>query len=324
MNIQEIRAKYPQYGDLSDDQLGKALHAKFYADMPFDDFAQKVGLSVKAKAESPITGAEELAGNPLTRFALGAASPFLGAAQLGAEALGDKTGSETLRQLEEMKKRGMVANERLQSERAAKIAAAGGFSQTPTPQQDANRAPDGAPFDVSGLAGTVMSPAVLAAMKIPAAASVLGRAGQGAAIGAGLGAASPVTSEGDFASAKAAQIGTGALIGGLVPPAIDAVRAVGSKAIDILAPIFGGSRQRAAKILADIVGEKRPQVEAELSKPNVLVPGSQPTGAEAASAAGSTELSGLQRNVASQLQPSQYSDIGKAQEAARRASIQSF
>lgn len=45
MNIREVRAKYPQYSDLSDEQLGKALHAKFYADMPFDEFSAKVGLT---------------------------------------------------------------------------------------------------------------------------------------------------------------------------------------------------------------------------------------------------------------------------------------
>lgn len=48
MNIADIRKQYPQYGDLSDEQLGKALHAKFYSDMPFADFSQKVGLSAPA------------------------------------------------------------------------------------------------------------------------------------------------------------------------------------------------------------------------------------------------------------------------------------
>lgn len=51
MNIQEIRQKYPQYSDLSDDQLGKALHSKFYADMPYDEFAAKAGLGAAPKQE---------------------------------------------------------------------------------------------------------------------------------------------------------------------------------------------------------------------------------------------------------------------------------
>jgi hypothetical protein len=47
MNIQEVRQQYPQYSDLSDEQLAKALHAKFYADMPLGDFVQKVGLKAE-------------------------------------------------------------------------------------------------------------------------------------------------------------------------------------------------------------------------------------------------------------------------------------
>lgn len=43
--MQEVRAKYPQYNDMSDDQLAGALHKKFYSDMPFDQFAGKIGLA---------------------------------------------------------------------------------------------------------------------------------------------------------------------------------------------------------------------------------------------------------------------------------------
>lgn len=42
--IAEVRQKYPQYADMSDDQLGQALHKKYYSDMPFTDFASKIGL----------------------------------------------------------------------------------------------------------------------------------------------------------------------------------------------------------------------------------------------------------------------------------------
>lgn len=44
MNIQEIRQQYPQYEDLSDEQLAQGLHKKFYADMPYAEFSQKIGL----------------------------------------------------------------------------------------------------------------------------------------------------------------------------------------------------------------------------------------------------------------------------------------
>jgi hypothetical protein len=48
MNIAEIREKYPQYADLSDDQLAQGLHKKYYSDMPFSDFASKIGMGSAA------------------------------------------------------------------------------------------------------------------------------------------------------------------------------------------------------------------------------------------------------------------------------------
>jgi hypothetical protein len=42
--IAEVRAQYPQYKDMSDVELAGALHQKFYADMPADQFAEKIGL----------------------------------------------------------------------------------------------------------------------------------------------------------------------------------------------------------------------------------------------------------------------------------------
>jgi hypothetical protein len=56
--LAEVRQKYPQYGDLSDEQLAKSLHQKFYSDISYDDFSSRIGLS-KPKAEPEInrTGA---------------------------------------------------------------------------------------------------------------------------------------------------------------------------------------------------------------------------------------------------------------------------
>ena len=45
MNIQEIRVKYPEYNDLSDEQLAQGLYNKFYSDMDYSDFSQKIGLN---------------------------------------------------------------------------------------------------------------------------------------------------------------------------------------------------------------------------------------------------------------------------------------
>ena len=44
MTLAEIRKKYPEYDDLSDQQLADAFYNKFYADMPRAEFDQKIGI----------------------------------------------------------------------------------------------------------------------------------------------------------------------------------------------------------------------------------------------------------------------------------------
>lgn len=53
ITIGEVRKKYPEYGDLSDQQLADALHAKFYSDIPKPDFYAKVGLASQPAAPAP-------------------------------------------------------------------------------------------------------------------------------------------------------------------------------------------------------------------------------------------------------------------------------
>ena len=48
--IAEVRAKYPQYSDMSDEALADALYKKFYSDIPRADFDTKVGLKPVAPA----------------------------------------------------------------------------------------------------------------------------------------------------------------------------------------------------------------------------------------------------------------------------------
>jgi hypothetical protein len=43
MDIKQIRAQFPQYDDMSDNDLVGAIHKKYYADIPYADFAAKVG-----------------------------------------------------------------------------------------------------------------------------------------------------------------------------------------------------------------------------------------------------------------------------------------
>lgn len=48
--LAEIRAKYPQYQDIPDNELADKLHQRFYADMPRADFDARLGLTSAAPA----------------------------------------------------------------------------------------------------------------------------------------------------------------------------------------------------------------------------------------------------------------------------------
>lgn len=278
-----------------------------------------------AQESNTVTEAELVAGSPLARFAMGAASPVLGAAQLGAEAFGDKSGTDTLKQLEEMKKRGMSsAAELIRLKRGREImsrlpgyeAQLARVDQQIAELEKQNSATDGG-FDLAGLAGTVISPPVLAATKIPMAGTTMGRVGQGAALGAGLGAASPVTSGDDFWSTKGIQTAAGAAIGGVIPPVVEGVTKVSGLARRLLDPKAGAS-----KILSEAAGDKRAAIEDALEQ-SIYVPGSKPTAAEAATPAGSPTFSALQ-SVARQKFPEKFSDIASEQAGVRLGLIQSF
>ncbi len=54
MDLTTFRQHYPAYADVPDQPLAEALHKKFYSDMPFDDFAGKIGLTLPDPASSPM------------------------------------------------------------------------------------------------------------------------------------------------------------------------------------------------------------------------------------------------------------------------------
>lgn len=73
--LSEIRAKFPQYNDLSDSQLAEALHQKHYADIPRSDFDKKIGIAGNAGAQTlPVVGdAADMAMEPVRGFNKGLA-----------------------------------------------------------------------------------------------------------------------------------------------------------------------------------------------------------------------------------------------------------
>jgi hypothetical protein len=59
-DIQELRQKYPQYSDMSDEQFAQGFHDKYYSDIPFEEFSTKIGL--KKPEIVGITKPQETAG----------------------------------------------------------------------------------------------------------------------------------------------------------------------------------------------------------------------------------------------------------------------
>ena len=46
MDLESFKAQNPVYSDMTDADLAKGLHAKYYADVPFEDFAKQINFSV--------------------------------------------------------------------------------------------------------------------------------------------------------------------------------------------------------------------------------------------------------------------------------------
>lgn len=160
----------------------------------------------------------------MDRFAMGAFDPFVGASQLiehvlpeGANRKMREVSNSILRKFgskERLPDTGIdsLVREREENYQAARRASA---PQSITSLVTGQQTDPG--FDGWRLTGNVLSPAnLVAASRIPAAASLAGRIGVGAAAGAGTGALAPVT-EGDFAAEKAKQMAAGAAGGAAFP-----------------------------------------------------------------------------------------------------------
>lgn len=257
-----------------------------------------------AKQEAaPATFAEKVAGNPATRFALGAAAPFLGVSQLFAnssigrtllpEGSADRINAH-LRQLEEMKQAGM---------------------------KDAGN--EG--FDWMGLAGNALSPVWLKAGKVlPPTGGLGARTAQGAVVGAAAGATTPVVSGGNYTDEKQAQTVGGAVLGGTLPGAFDAARGIGRSVYRAVEPALpGGPAAILKRYQEKLVGPAKQKVVDALVGARELVKGSKPTAGEAVSEI--PEASGLaahQRAVGKTPGNSgAYVAREVEQEAARRAAL---
>lgn len=220
-NLQQIREKYPQYKDLSDEQLAQALHKKYYSDISYDEFAGKVGIKTTPAAPKEMpTGSSFVRG---LRDPIDAGAQFLPRVLAFVTSLGGSTPNALSRFLESEAKR--VDKMNLTEEQK---------------YQTLRDAAQEKGFDWGRLGGNVLNPVNLAAGA--GAANVAGRAGAGAlgqaaAAGAVGGALTPVTDTENFAAEKAQQVGLGAL---LAPVAQKATAGVGR----VLSPLTSAAEQR--------------------------------------------------------------------------------
>jgi hypothetical protein len=61
--LADLRKQYPQYADVSDEQLAKGFHEKFYSDIPFADFSAQIGFKpvIAATQTAPDVRSEVMA-----------------------------------------------------------------------------------------------------------------------------------------------------------------------------------------------------------------------------------------------------------------------
>lgn len=256
-----------------------------------------------AAAIANATPAEVIAGNPVTRFAIGAGDLAIGAGQFIGNALG----------------MGSSSNESVSD--LQKIIDAG------------RKAYGSEGVDLARLGGNVLSPVGLkAASAISPAAGLMGRVGQGIAIGVPTGLATPVDNATDTAD-YFAKAGTNAAINGAVgaatPVAVEGVK-VGYRSLrNILDGVLAAGGNTAAasraggRLANQVAGPNAAAVRTALENSVDNVPGSNLTAGQASVPANSAEFAALQK-IAQQANPSAYAGTGVegAQEAARRSLVQ--
>ena len=281
--ITEVRQKYPQYDDLSDDQLAGALHRKFYSDMPAEEFRAKIGL--KPPASNRITQAFDVASDPIADQSLrpdydqygftenmmrslpfgdevGSGGAALGRYLAGKSGLAPEVGLGA--QYERQR-----ALDRAEQERYARqnpVANVGG--------QVLGVAAGGAPTGGAAAFGTLrQTPALIAATRsapraVPVAATVPGRISQSVRQGAPLGALYGA-GEGEGLRERATNAATGAVtgavLGAALPLAGAAVRPL-RRLRNSYDPAIGGHTRRLEQE-ADNFYTQMDQAGVQLSRP---------------------------------------------------------
>lgn len=265
MDIAEVRAKFPQYNDMSDADLAQALHKKYYADIPFDQFAGKIGLKgeqadpVGARPQ-PATRDQKIVASYPMRVARGMTDALDAGAQYLPWALGAVTGGFGAMP---NKVSDFFFNE---SDRVSK-----GITEREKYYQDARKAVSGdVGFDSARFSGNVLSPinAAMAASGAPMPATIPGQM----AMGAGLGGAGAITTpvygadSTTLGGAKAGQAAVGAATGAVLTPiAVKATDVLG-KGLDKIITAVRGWMGKSEQVPEQIIINT---IRSELAKENI-------------------------------------------------------
>jgi hypothetical protein len=229
----EVRAKFPQYNDMSDADLAGALHKKFYADMPTDEFNQKIGfkapdpLNVKAPPDRGILGGiNNVVGGVADAVTQGATLGF--ADEIGAGGRALVRGATNLIQGKDADLGGTY-DRALADIRGRETQFA---EEHPVAATTGNVA-----GGLLGFRPRVLGPGAVAAA--PAVKSIPRTLGTATATGAGMGALGGFGAGEGGLENRIASAGTGATVGGLLGAGLPAAGMAASKVLGVGANLLG-------------------------------------------------------------------------------------
>lgn len=293
MNIDDIRRKFPQYDDIPDAQLLSAVHRKFYADMPADEFMARIGQKPVEQQEPPRRTLTEEAGR---QAALAGRSVVTGLTSL-PNIVGDAANTAInygIRGINALG--GNVPELPLPSAKTQELMTRAGV---PVPETGAEKFTSAVNSAVTGFGPWVKGAqmAGAAAQQTPMLRAMLTQPmAETAAVATGAGASNVVEQSG---GGPAWQAAAGALTPMAMGGAAGAVKTAGRTVNEIRRPL---TQKGAEQIAADTVGrlvQDKSSALANLRKynttPGVGVPGSKPT---AAAVAGDYGLAGAEQLLA--------------------------
>lgn len=267
LTIADVRRRFPQYSDLSDNDLADRLHRRFYSDMPRADFNKRIGLAESPPAAPAAIPAPEVTLEPSYRQQIEAEAANRQNSRIPGEAvdltqatIGDAVTLGGYPQIMAAGRAGLRALGRVFTRGDGNYLDDYGRERDILRRQiELRRREAGVartlPLDVLGAATVAPGRAITAAaIEAP---SMLSRMGTSAGWGAGLGAVTGFNREtgswGDKgAGAVEGGVG-GAVIGAALPPAL----ATAGRALAPLAPLFRGRRNNRVAAQQEVADDFR-------------------------------------------------------------------